>query len=286
MKPALGQCLDRCVRIVAWSSLSLASGWSTASAQDVPTFGRFPADAPLRLARAVEDRVHSFAGTFGADEILAIAAGELDRADLRRSLWRSIEGALGSNGAVSTSAAASSAATPFLNVLDGAIAAYMTELGTIALEMDRHGDRDAVSRLAPLHPGEQGSGNIDLGTVGAFRQLHVNFRGEIAHPDGREPAVVALFYLLPRGAARPVPGRLLIPTSGAEPSLRVEVASADGERETRDYGWRPRLSRMGSILELNVDGRWARVEDETDAMPQRRTGRDPVGFCDATCVER
>jgi hypothetical protein len=98
--------------------------------------------------------------------------------------------------------------------------------------------------------------------------------------------VVALFYLLPDGARRPIPGRLLIPTSGAMPSFRAEVATAAGASETRDYGWRPRLSRLGSILELNIDGRWARVEDEADAMPRRRTGRDPVGFCDAACVDR
>jgi hypothetical protein len=66
----------------------------------------------------------------------------------------------------------------------------------------------------------------------------------------------------------------------------VEISTGDGEHESRDYGWRPRLSRMGAILELNIDGRWARIEDELDVMPQRRTGRDPVGFCDAACVER
>ena len=41
---------------------------------------------------------------------------------------------------------------------------------------------------------------------------------------------------------------------------------------------------MDAILELQIDGRWARVEDENDAMPRRRTARDPLGFCDATCV--
>jgi hypothetical protein len=173
-----------------------------------------------------------FAATPGAAELLAIASGERDRPELRRTLWQSIEGALGSTQSAGPSGAPpSTGPATLIGLLDSAIGAYMTELGHIALEMDQHGDRDAVSRLAPLHPGEQGSGNIDLGTVGAFRQLQVNFRGEIARPDGRSPAVVALFYLLPTGAR-------------------------------------------------------ARVEDEADAMPRRRTGRDPVGFCDATCVDR
>jgi hypothetical protein len=238
------------------------------------------------LARAVDDRVDDFAGTPGAAELLAIASGERDRTELRRILWESIEGALGSKQSAGPSGASpSSGPATLIELLDSAIGAYMTELGHIALEMDQHGDGDAVSRLAPLHPGEQGSGNIDLGTVGEFRQLQVNFRGEIAHPDGRSPAVVALFYLLPNGAPRPIPGRLLIPTSGAMPSFRAEVATATGTNETRDYGWRPRLSRLGSILELNIDGQWARVEDEAEVMPRRRTGRDPLGFCDATCVD-
>ena len=142
-----------------------------------------------------------------------------------------------------------------------------------------------MTRLAPLHPGEQGSGSIDIGTLGAFRQLEVTFRGAIAHPDGQAPAVVAVFYLLPRSSGPPIPGRLLIPTSGAEPSFRAEIANASGERETRDYGWRPRLSRTDAILELRINGQWARVVDENDVMPQRRPMRpDPVGFCDASCV--
>jgi hypothetical protein len=257
-----------------------------ARAQVLPGFERFPADAPTRLARAVEDRVDDFAGSFGS-ELTDVATADLDRPDLRRNLWAAIEGVL-TPGAERPAAGASASAGPtqLLMLLDGAIGAYMTELGRIALEMDQDGDRDAVSRLAALHPGEQGSGNIELGTVGAFRQLQINFRGEIAHPDGRSPAVVALFYLLPDGARRPIPGRLLIPTSGAMPSFRAEIATSTGASETRDYGWRPRLSRLGSILELNIDGRWARVEDETDVMPRRRTGRDPIGFCDAACVDR
>ena len=196
-------------------------------------------------ARGRRSRATTSRARLGAAELLAIASGERDRPELRRSLWQSIEGALGSThgaGPLGASSASTGPAT-LIGLLDSAIGAYMTELGRIALEMDQHGDRDAVSRLAPLHPGEQGSGSIDVGTVGAFRQLQIHFRGEIAHPDGRAPAVVALFYLLPDATRPPIPGRLLIPTAGAEPSFRAEVATATGARETRDYGWRPRLTR-------------------------------------------
>ena len=288
MRPSLGHSLCPRIRLVALSCLLWPSMWAaTTTAQTLPSFGRFPADAPSRLARAVEDRVDAFAGTPGAAELLAIASGERDRPELRRTLWQSIEGALGSTPSAGPSGASpSTGPATLIGLLDGAIGAYMTELGHITLEMDQHGDRDALSTLAPLHPGEQGNGNIDLGTVGALRELQIHFRGEIAHPDGRSPAVVALFYLLPDGARRPIPGRLLIPTSGAMPSFRAEVATATGASETRDYGWRPRLVRFGSILELNIDGQWARVEDEADVVPRRRTGRDPLGFCDAACFER
>jgi hypothetical protein len=262
--------------------LALGLVLAPAVAQTLPTFDRFPADARGRLARAVEQRVHPVTQTLGGAELSAIASGQVDRPDVRRSLWNSIEGALGATQA-SPDAATPSAPTTLIGALDDAIAAYMTELGRIALEMDRHGERDAVTRLAPLHPGEQGSGSIDVGTLGAFRQLEVTFRGAIAHPDGTSPAVAAIFYLLPDGGGPPIPGRLLIPTSGAEPSFRAEIANDSGQRETRDYGWRPRLARMGAILELRVNGQWARVEDENDMMPRQRTPRDPVGFCDATC---
>jgi hypothetical protein len=255
-----------------------------ASAQTLPTFDRFPADAPGRLARAVEQRVHHVNHTLGSAELSAIASGQVDRPDVRRSLWSSIEGAFGATRSSTPSDAAPTAPTTLIAALDDAIAAYMTELGRIALEMDRHGDRDAVTRLAPLHPGEQGSGSIGVGTLGAFHQLVVTFRGAIAHPDGTSPAVAAVFYLLPDGGGPPIPGRLLIPTSGAMPSFRAEIANERGVRETRDYGWRPRLSRMGSILELRINGQWARVEDENDVLPRRRTSRDPAGFCDATCA--
>ena len=67
-------------------------------------------------------------------------------------------------------------------------------------------------------------------------------------------------------------------------SFRAEIATPDGARETRDYRWRPRLTRQGAILELQIDGRWARVVDELDAVPQRRPGRDAKGFCDASCI--
>jgi hypothetical protein len=222
--------------------------------------------------------VDDFAGRQGAADLLANASAERDRQELLRSLRQSIEGPLG--------LAPDAPPATLIELLDGAIGAYMTELGHIALELDQHGDRDAVSRLAPLHPGEQGSGSIDVGTVGAFRRLEIHFRGEIAHPDGRAPAVVAQFYLLPTAKGPPIPGRLLIPTAGAEPSFRAEIATATGARETRDYGWRPRLTRLGAILELNLDGRWARVEDEADVAPRRRNLRDPPGFCDASCVDR
>jgi hypothetical protein len=290
MKPTFyNRLLTVCTRIVVCSCLTcLGASSSRIGAQTLPSFQPVPTDASLRLARAVEDRVSEFSVAFGAAELAAISAGDLERGDLRRSVWQSIEGALDSSafGRGEASGTRQSASTPLLAVLDSAIGAYMAELGHIALEMDRHGARDTTSRLAPLHPGEQGSGSIDLGNVGTFRQLQVDFRGQIAHPDGRSPAVVARFYLLPGGGERPIPGRLLIPTTGAEPSFRAEVPTAAGASETRDYGWRPRLSRLGSILELNIDGRWARVEDEMDATTQRRVRRDPLGFCDAACVER
>ena len=288
MKPTHVYRPERCVRFFAWSSLTaLGLAMAPASAQTLPAFDRFPTDARGRLSRAVEQRVQQVGETLGGDDLSAIASGQLDRPEVRRSLWDSIEGALGAaQGATSQlGAQASSTATTLIGVLDDAIGAYMTELGRIALELDRHGDRDAVTRLAPLHPGEQGSGSIDVGTLGAFRQLEVTFRGAIAHPDGQTPAVVAVFYLLPKTSGPPIPGRLLIPTSGAMPSFRAEVATASGERETRDYGWRPRLARHDAILELRINGQWARVVDENDVMPaRRRTGRDPVGFCDASCM--
>jgi hypothetical protein len=141
------------------------------------------------------------------------------------------------------------------------------------------GERGARSSAA-VH----GTGAIEVGTLGAFRQLQINFRGEIAHLDGRSPAVVALFYLLPDREGPPIPGRLLIPTAGAQPSFRAEIAGPDGARETRDYGWRPRLTHRGAILELQIDGQWARVEDELDVVPQRSPGHDAKGFCDASCT--
>jgi hypothetical protein len=248
------------------------------------------------LALAVEHGLQGFPGGFGGHELsglAAVAAGKLDRPELQRSLWQSIEGSLGAPLAAglagvagTTHSAQRQGPAPLLDVLDGAIGAYMTELGRIAYDLDRHGDRDVVETLAPLHPGEQGTGTIEVGTVGPFRQLEVSFRGEIAHPDGTSPAVVARFYLLPDRTRAPIPGRLLIPTTGAGPSFRAELARADGERETRDYGWRPRLARTSSILELMIAGRWTRVEDEHDVVPQRRPRRDPVGFCDAACAER
>jgi hypothetical protein len=254
-----------------------------ARAQSLPTFERFPTDAPGRLAHAVLERLEIVRNAPADTHFLSISRDQLMRPDRRRSLWESIEGALGSQPFAGT-ASPSPRPTSLVDVLDTAIGAYMTELGRIALEIDQQGGHDAVTRLAPLHPGEQGSGSIDVGDVGTFRELLVNFRGEIAHPDGRTPAVVAQFYLLPDRVGPPIAGRLVIPTAGAEPSFRAEVSGPSGVRETRDYGWRPRLSRLGSILELKINGQWARVEDELDApMAQRRPGRDATDFCDASC---
>jgi hypothetical protein len=295
MHPKLRRVLRSSLFAVTSIGLALvAPGLATtaARAQSLPPFTRFPNDAPVRLARAVAERLDTLRATISPALFSNVALDQLAQPEQRRSLWDSIEGALGSQSALATlggaappsSAAQSTRAASLLDVLDDAIGAYMNELGHIALEIDRAGDRDAVSRLAPLHPGEQGTGIIEVGDVGAFHQLQVNFRGEIAHPDGKAPAVVAQFYLLPGSGGPPIPGRLVIPTAGAGPSFRADVATASGS-ETRDYGWRPRLSRMGSILELDIDGQWARVQDDLDLGPrQRRTRRDPVGFCDAACV--
>jgi hypothetical protein len=78
---------------------------------------------------------------------------------------------------------------------------------------------------------------------------------------------------------------IITPTAGAEPSFRASLQKG-GERELRDYGWRPRLTRASSILELHIDGEWTRVEDAADALLERRTKRDPIGFCDASCRDR
>jgi hypothetical protein len=256
---------------------------SQSPAQPLPRFRAIPQDAQLRLEQAVERRVRELEPALDAGDGLARAVHALEQPAMRQSLWASIEGEM--NGTLPPRGAGAA----LIDVLDGAIGAYMTELGRITYEIDAAGRADALDTLAPLHPGDHGSGRIDLGQVGEFRGITVTFRGEIAHPDGRAPAVVAFFYLLPaRSGEPPTPGRLLIPIAGAGPSFRAPLRTAGGAEEIRDYGWRPHLTRTSAVLELRVDNAWMRVENPLDVSPRRRIARDPVGFCDVTtqCSER
>ena len=257
--------------VLTLPAAALCSGQTPSSTQPAPA-PKSRLEQEARLQASLEGLGRRFASAAHAGADLSPSPDPWTRRGAE-SLWRRIHGTL-------ADWETPRAEITLLDIVDEAIDRYMAELGRIAWEMEDPARTPTPEALSSLHPGSLGSGSISLGHVGEFRDLSVTFRGKIAHPDGEAPAVVAKFYLVPP-SGRPVVGRLLVPMAGVRPSFR---ASAEKDGGARDYGWRPRLMRTRSILELRDRGGWRRIHNEIDDLyrPPRRLRVEDT-FCDASC---